>query len=168
MSGDHARSTSALFRSAPGPEAPHAARHRRRGRLGRWWRRRILAYRDIEFLSTHIPGDPGPGQECLLLVHVRKIVGQVHYRICTDCGQGLITGIDIDGNLVSSGLGNRALSHLRARHPGMSWRSTLSLRTTRDLLRRMRIPAASADVPCVHGLTAADPAATAGSHGRRP
>ncbi|MEU5152057.1 N-acetyltransferase [Streptomyces yangpuensis] len=102
------------------------------------------------------------------MVHVRKIVGQVHYRICTDCGQGLITGIDIDGNLVSSGLGNRALSHLRARHPGMSWRSTLSLRTTRNLLRRMRIPAASADVPCVHGLTAAGPAATAGSHGRRP
>ncbi|MEV7559549.1 hypothetical protein [Streptomyces sp. NPDC089795] len=154
MSGDHARSTSALFRSAPGPEAPHAARHRRRGRLGRWWRRRILAYRDIEFLSTRIPCDPGPGLECLLLVHVRKIVGQVHYRICTDCGQGVITGIDIDGAFLSSGLGNRALSHLRARHPGVSWRSTLSLRTTRDLLRRMRIPAASADVPCAHGLQA--------------
>ncbi|MFD9420951.1 hypothetical protein ACFWC9_40780 [Streptomyces goshikiensis] len=169
MPGDHARSTSDLFRSAPCPEAPpHAAKHRRRGRLGRWWRRRILAYRDIEFLSTSIPGSPGPRHECLLLVHVRKIVGQVHYRICTACGQGVITDIDIDGIFLSSGLGNRALSHLRARHPGMFWRSTLSLRTTRELLRRMRIPAASADVACVHGLTTQEPAATAGSYGRRP
>ncbi|WP_234321311.1 hypothetical protein [Streptomyces katrae] len=151
MSEDHARSTSTLFRSAPHPDAPpHAARHRRREGLGRRLRRKIRAYRDIEFLSTRIPGDPSPGQECLLLVHVRKVVGQVHYQICTACGNGVITGVDIDEYFLSSGLGNRALAHLRSRHPGISWRSTLTLRTTRDLLRRMRIPAASADVACVH------------------
>ncbi|GGY90090.1 hypothetical protein [Streptomyces avidinii] len=158
MSGDHARSTSALFRSAPQPGAPpYAARQgRRREGLGRRLRRRIRAYRDIEFLSTHIPGDPSPGQECLLLVHVRKVVGQVHYQICTACGTGVITGVDIDEYFLSSGLGNRALAHLRSRHPGISWRSTLNLRTTRDLLRRMCIPAAPADVTCVHTLAATD------------
>lgn len=155
MSGDHARPTSALYRSGPGPgpdAPPHGARHGRREGLGRRLRRTILAYRDVEFLSTHIPGDPAPGQECLLLVHVRKVVGQVHYQICTACAQGVITGIDIDEHFLSSGLGNRALSHLRARHPGTRWRSTLTLRTTRELLRRMRIPAASVDVACTHGL----------------
>ncbi|MFC9583626.1 hypothetical protein ACFVJ8_12470 [Streptomyces yangpuensis] len=168
MSGDSARFTSALFRFAPAGQAPpRAARHGRRERLSRRWRLRILAYRDIEFLSTHLPGDPGPEQECLLLVHVRKVVGQVHYRICTHCGEGVITGIDIDDHLLASGLGNRALSHLQARHPGMSWRSTLTLRTTRNLLRRMRIPASSAVAPCVHGLAPAAPAAAAGSHGSR-
>ncbi|MFD6470223.1 N-acetyltransferase [Streptomyces goshikiensis] len=80
----------------------------------------------------------------------------------------MITDIDIDGIFLSSGLGNRALSHLRARDPGMLWRSTLSLRTTRELLRRMRIPAAPADLACVHELTTQEPAATAGSYGRRP
>ncbi|WP_331732606.1 hypothetical protein OG592_42035 (plasmid) [Streptomyces avidinii] len=161
MSGDHARSASALFRSATHLGAPpHAARHgRSREGLGRRLRRRIRAYRDVEFLSTHIPGDPGSGQECLLLVHVRKVVGQVHYQICTACGDGVITGVDIDEYFLSSGLGNRALAHLRSRHPGISWRSTLALRTTRDLLRRMRIPAAPADVTCVHALAATAPAA---------
>ncbi|MGW7435326.1 hypothetical protein [Streptomyces sp. NPDC054849] len=155
MSGDHARPTSALYRSGPrpSPAAPsHGARHGRREGLGRRLRRRILAYRDVEFLSTRIPGDPTPAQECLLLVHVRKVVGQIHYQICTSCGQGVITGIHIDEHFLSSGLGNRALSHLRARHPGVRWHSNLTLRTTCDLLRCMRIPAASVDVACTHGL----------------
>ncbi|MEU9235536.1 hypothetical protein [Streptomyces subrutilus] len=164
MSGEHARPTSVLFRSAPETAPPpHRTRHGRRGGLGKRLRRRFLAYRDIEFLSTHVPGDTGPGQECLLLVHVRKVVGQVHYRICTACGEGVITGIDIDKLFLSSGLGTRALSHLQSRHPGTAWTSTLSLRTTRDLLRRMRIPAASADIACVHLPAPADhPVATAG------
>ncbi len=163
MSGEHARPTSVLFRSAPETVPPsHGTRHGRRGGLGKRLRRRILAYRGIEFLSTHIPGDTGPGQECLLLVHVRKVVGQIHYRICATCGEGVITGIDIDERFLSSGLGTRALSHLRSRHPGTAWTSTLSLRTTRDLLRRMLIPAASADVACVHLPATADPVATGG------
>ncbi|MFK0238506.1 hypothetical protein [Streptomyces vinaceus] len=159
MSGDHARPTSGLFRSAP-QTPPHATRHGRREGFGRRLRRRLLAYRDIEFLSTHIPGEPGqapgPGQECLLLVHVRKVVGQIHYRLCTACGEGVITGVDIDEHFLTSGLSTRALSHLRSRHPGTTWRSTLALRTTRDLLRRMRIPTASADTGCAHAPAVPD------------
>ncbi|MEU9146076.1 hypothetical protein [Streptomyces sp. NPDC048349] len=151
MSGEHARPTSVLFRSAPETKAPlHRARRSRRGGLGRRLRRRLFAYRDVEFLSTHIPGDPGPGEECLLLVHVRRVVGQIHYRACATCGEGTITSIDIDEDLHSTGLGTRAVSHLRSRHPGLTWRSTLTLRTTRDLLRRMRIPTSAALTTCAH------------------
>ncbi|WP_020124850.1 hypothetical protein [Streptomyces canus] len=101
-------------------------RGRRTGRL----RRRVLAYRAIDFLSTHIPDDPGPGDECLLLVHTRQVVGQIRYRICTDCALGVITAVVIDERFHSTGLGTRALSHLRSRHPGLTWRSTLRSRTT--------------------------------------
>ncbi|MET9463752.1 hypothetical protein ABZY44_02815 [Streptomyces sp. NPDC006544] len=154
MSGLHARP--ALVRSAPETAvSSHAARHGRRGGFARRLRRRILAYRDIEFLSSHIPGtSTGTGlqEECLLLVHIRKVVGQVHYRACADCGQGVITGVDIDQPFHSSGLDTRALSHLRSRHPDLTWRSTLTRRTTRDLLRRMRIPTADvADTGCACG-----------------
>ncbi|MEU9804116.1 hypothetical protein [Streptomyces sp. NPDC051000] len=158
MSGDHARATSALFRAThtPAPEAPpRAARHGRSEGFGRRLRRRILAYRDIEFLSTRIPGEPGPGQECLLLVHVRKVVGQVHYQLCTTCAEGVITGVDIDAHFLTSGLPTRALSHLHSRHPGTTWRSTLTGRTTRDLLRRMRIPTTPAS-GCGHAPAVPD------------
>nr|WSX53741.1 hypothetical protein OG409_35360 [Streptomyces sp. NBC_00974] len=161
MSGLHARP--ALVRPAPETAASwHAARHGRRGGFARRLRRRILAYRDIEFLSSHIPGiadgsGAGPQEECLLLVHIRKVVGQVHYQACADCGQGVITGVDIDQPFHSSGLDTRALSHLRARHPDLTWRSTLTRRTTRNLLRRMRIPTADlAHTGCAH--TAPPPA----------
>ncbi|MGW7100026.1 hypothetical protein [Streptomyces sp. NPDC054838] len=158
MSGEHARPTRTLFRSVADHEAPaHGARRRRRSGFGRRLRRRILAYRDIAFLTTHIPGEgAGPGEECLLLVHGRKVVGQIHHRICTACAEGVITGVDLDGHLRSTGIGTRALSHLRSRYPGTTWRSTLTLRTTRDLLRRMRIPAASADAMCVHARAVQD------------
>ncbi|MGW6413906.1 hypothetical protein [Streptomyces sp. NPDC055055] len=155
MHGQHARPTSTLFGPAPtisGASAPDpgGARHSRRGRVRGRLRRRLLAYRAIEFLSTHIPDHSGPGEECLLLVHARQVVGQVHYRLCVDCAEGVITGLTIDPRFLSSGLGTRALSHLRARHPGVAWRSTLRLRTTRDLLRRMRIPQAGPDTGCPH------------------
>ncbi|MGV9567921.1 GNAT family N-acetyltransferase [Streptomyces sp. NPDC003480] len=155
MHGLHARPTSSSLigqastaeTSPPGHDgAKHAHRGRRTGRL----RRRVLAYRAIDFLSTHIPDDPGPGDECLLLVHTRQVVGQVRYRICTDCDQGVITAVVIDERFRSTGLGTRALSHLRSRHPGLTWRSTLSKRTTRDLLRRMRIPTTTSATPCPH------------------
>lgn len=157
MSGIHARPASALFRSAPDAGAAPAvqgARHGRRGGFARRLRRRILAYRDIESCSTHLPGDrEGLAEDCLLLVHVRKVVGQIHYRTCTPCGEGVITGIDIDDRLLSTGIGTRALSHLHSRHPGISWRSTLTLRTTRDLLRRMCIPVSTADTVCAQAGT---------------
>ncbi|WP_209441798.1 hypothetical protein, partial [Streptomyces roseus] len=118
-----------------------------RTRLVNRFRRRILAYRAIGFLSTHIPDTSGPGEECLLLVHVRQVVGQVHYRLCTYCAQGVITALVIDERFHSTGLGTRALSHLRARHPGLAWRSSLRKRTARDLLRRMRIPMSAPTCP---------------------
>jgi hypothetical protein len=63
----------------------------------------------------------------------------------------VITGVDIDAHLHSTGIGTRAVSHLRSRHPGISWRSTLTMRTTRDLMRRMRVPhAPQGDFLCVH------------------
>ncbi|GHB81840.1 hypothetical protein GCM10010347_60900 [Streptomyces cirratus] len=139
------------------------AKHSRPGRLTDRLRRRILAYRTIDFLSTHVPDLSGPGEECLLLVHIRQVVGQIHYRLCADCAQGIITTVVIDERFRSTGLDTRALSHLRSRHPGMSWLSTSGTRTTRDLLRRMRIPATVADTPCTHALqpTAESASATA-------
>lgn len=164
MSGIHARPTSALFRAAPdtagaaprrtAPDtagSAHRARHGRRAGFGRRLRRRIVAYRDIEFCTPQVPADAaGPEEDCLLLVHVRKVVGQIHYRVCATCDEGVITGIDIDAHLHPTGLGTRALSHLRSCHPGVAWRSTLTLRTTRDLLRRMSIPTTAQGTRCVH------------------
>lgn len=84
MSGIHARPASTLFRSAPGVTAvpaAHGAEPWRRGGFVRRLRREIHAYRDIEFYSTRIPGNrAGVEEDCLLLVHVRKVVGQIHYR----------------------------------------------------------------------------------------
>ncbi|MFF9690574.1 hypothetical protein [Streptomyces sp. NPDC014623] len=154
MHGQHARPTSTLFCPASDARAPalerDGAKHSRRGRFTGRLRRRILAYRSIEFLSSSIPGDTGPSEECLLLVHVRKVVGQVHYRICTHCAEGVITNVALEERFRSAGLGTRALSHLRSRHPGVSWRSTLNLRATRDLLRRMRVPITTAAGLCPH------------------
>ncbi|MGW6244352.1 hypothetical protein [Streptomyces roseolus] len=156
MHGRHACPTSAptgpdTVATAQTPSAAHGrAKHARRGRTIGRLRRRILVYRAIDFLSTRIPGPSGTGEECLLLVHVRQVVGQVHYRICTDCARGVITALTIDERFHSTGLGTRALSHLRSRHPGLAWRSTLHMRTTRDLLRRMRIPTITTDTPCPH------------------
>ncbi|WP_234323855.1 hypothetical protein [Streptomyces sp. NRRL F-2580] len=160
MHGQHARPS--LFGPAPAAATPPpgrtGAKHSRRGRITGRLRRRILAYRAIEFLSTHIPGDRGPGEERLLLVHIRQVVGEVQYRICADCAQGVITAIVIDDRFHGTGLGTRALSHLRARHPGLAWRSTLRRRATEDLLRRMRIPALTSAGPCAHaGQTLSDP-----------
>ncbi|MFG2617306.1 hypothetical protein ACGFXC_06750 [Streptomyces sp. NPDC048507] len=160
MSGEHARPTSTLFPSAPQDEtaAPaHAAR--RRHAFRRRLRRRILAYSGIEFLAPEpsaLPGTgtgTGPGEECLLLLHSGGVVGRVRYHLCAACAEGVITGVEIDASFRSTGLDTRALSHLRASHPGVAWRSTLTRRTTRDLLRRMRIPASVPGAPgsvCPH------------------
>lgn len=158
MSGIHARPAPSHTAPETAPSS-HAARHGRPGGFVKRLRRRILAYRDVEFLSSHIPGiadgaGAGAPEECLLLIHVRKVVGQVHYRACADCGEGVITGVDIEEPFHSSGLDTRALSHLRSRHPDLTWRTTLTRRTTRDLLRRMRVPATTADTGCAHIGTA--------------
>ncbi|MFD9568682.1 hypothetical protein ACFWBI_02430 [Streptomyces sp. NPDC059982] len=158
MSGEHARPTSTLFHSAPEHEtatAAHAAK--RRHTLRRRLRRRILAYSGIEFLtpdsSEGANTGTGTGEERLLLVHDGSVVGRVRYHLCAACAEGVITGVEIDASFRSTGLDTRALSHLRARHPGVSWHSTLTRRTTRDLLRRMRIPTSAPGTPgalCPH------------------
>ncbi|MFH8800878.1 hypothetical protein ACH4F6_14950 [Streptomyces sp. NPDC017936] len=129
---------------------PHRAegKHRRAGRRRGRWRRRLLAYRAVELLQSPVPGTAG--EECLLLVHIRKVVGQVFYRACDECAEGVITDVVIDGPFRDSGLGTRALSHLRSRYPGVTWRATDDHRLARDLLHRMRIPHAAGDGNCSH------------------
>lgn len=123
-------------------------RHRRSGRLRARRHRRILAYRDVEFLQSAV--SDGNDAQCLLLVHIRRVVGQVRYQVCGQCAEGVITGVVIEEPFRASGLGTRALSHLRARYPGVAWRSTLKQRLTRDLLRRMRVPPAAGGAGCSH------------------
>ncbi|MEU9473606.1 hypothetical protein AB0D78_45115 [Streptomyces avermitilis] len=150
----HARPTSNAFDPAPAGETPVAGpgsgRHRRKARIAGRLRLRIIACRDIEFLSSRTPGHAGGGEEYLLLVHVRKVVGRVDYHICTACTEAVITGVVIEERFHDTGLGARALAHLRFRHPGMAWRSTLRLPTPRDLKRRMRIPTDGEDGLCSH------------------
>ncbi|MBL1110419.1 hypothetical protein JK361_38725 [Streptomyces sp. 5-8] len=114
-------------------------------------RRRIRAYTAVEFLSTHIPGSSaGHSEECLLLVNVRQVVGQVRYQVCSACDRGVITAVSINKPFRDTGLGTRALSHLRARHPGVTWQSTASAGVEDDLLLRMRIPALPSPPTCPH------------------
>lgn len=150
----HARPTSPLFGSAgtahSSPSGPAGAKHARPSRLTARLQRRILAYSAIDFLSTHIPGTADSDEECLLLVHVRQVVGQVRYRICSPCAQGVITAVAINEPFDNTGLDTRALSHLRARNPDVAWHSTSDSGVTRDLLLRMRIPATTSLTPCPH------------------
>lgn len=158
MQGQHARPTSSLFGPAPIAQTTQpdktSAKHSRRVRITTRLRRRLLAYRAIEFLSTHIPGTAHPDEECLLLVHIRHVVGEVHYRFRPDCAHGVITSVVIDERFHSAGLGIRALSHLRSRHPGTVWRSTTTLRTARGLLRRTQIPTITSDMSCCSSVKA--------------
>ncbi|WP_406011099.1 hypothetical protein OG440_36905 [Streptomyces sp. NBC_00637] len=125
-------------------------RHRRAGRRAGRWHRRWLSYRDVELLPSSSP-EGGAGEECLLLVHIRKVVGRVTYRACAECAEGVITDVVLDEPFRDCGLGTRALSHLRSRHPDITWRTTLDRRLTRDLLHRMRIPRAAVAGSCSHG-----------------
>ncbi|MER7485506.1 N-acetyltransferase [Streptomyces sp. NPDC126497] len=104
-------------------------------------------------LQSPAPG--AAGEECLLLVHIRKVVGRVTYRTCEECAKGVITDVVIDGSFRDSGLGTRALSHLRSRYPGVTWRATDGHRLTRDLLHRIRIPRVATEAPCSHLRSAA-------------
>ncbi|GGX81254.1 GNAT family N-acetyltransferase [Streptomyces fructofermentans] len=107
-----------------------------------------MAYRGIELQWSSSPR--GAGEECLLLVHIRKVVGRVTYRACDTCAEGVITDVVLDEPFRDSGLGTRALSHLRSRYPDVAWRTTLDNRLTRALLRRMCIPRAPAGAKCFH------------------
>lgn len=136
--GVHARAT----------DGPPHGRHRLGGHRRGAWHRRLLAYREVELVRS--PSPDGGDAQCLLLVHVRKVVGQVDYRLCSSCAEGVITGVFLEERFRRSGLGTRALSHLRARHPGLVWRTTVDRRLTRDLLRRMRVVRRTGDGGCPH------------------
>lgn len=131
------------------PPLSAEGRHRRTGRRRGRWHRRLLAYRSVEFMPSSSPD--GPGAECLLLVHTRRVIGRVTYRACDLCAQGMITDVVLDEPFRDCGLGTRALSHLRSLHPDVTWRTTLDARLTRDLLHRMRIPRSAAVGSCSHG-----------------
>jgi GNAT superfamily N-acetyltransferase len=131
-------------------------KHRRSVRRGGRWHRRLLAYRGVELLPSPSPEDAR--EECLLLVHIRKVVGRVTYRTCDECAEGVITDVVLDEPFRGCGLGTRALSHLRSQHPDVIWHTTLDNRLTRDLLRRMRIPKAALGGNCAHLRPAVAPA----------
>ncbi|MFF9060200.1 hypothetical protein ACF09K_16170 [Streptomyces sp. NPDC014882] len=142
-------------RTGPAAAAPRGrtgGRHRRSERQWGHWRRRLLAYRGIELLAS--PAPERADEECLLLVHIRRVVGRVTYRACDECAQGVITHVVLDEPFRDSGLGTRALSHLKSQYPDITWCTTLDKRLTRDLLRRMRIPRTTAAGPCPHVRTA--------------
>ncbi|QNP67189.1 hypothetical protein IAG43_01165 [Streptomyces genisteinicus] len=101
-------------------------------------------------MAAPVPGGPGPDEQCLLLVHVRRVVGQVRYRICPGCARGVISTLAIDGRFLSTGLDTRALSHLRSRYPDVTWFSTVRRRAGRELFRRMRVTRPSGGRPCAH------------------
>ncbi|MFJ8133901.1 hypothetical protein [Streptomyces hydrogenans] len=126
------------------------AKHARRDGLAARLRRRIRAYTAVDFLSTHLPGTTGPGEECLLLVNARQVVGQVRYQLCPTCARGVVTALTISEPFRDTGLGTRALFHLRARHPGTTWQSTVRTGVEDDLLLRGRIPALTSPPPCSH------------------
>ncbi|WP_031082172.1 hypothetical protein [Streptomyces sp. NRRL WC-3549] len=140
--GVHARTTGGRTRGG------QHGRHRLSGHRRGAWRRRLLAYREVELVQS--PSPEGGDARSLLMVHVRKVVGQVDYRLCSSCAEGVITGVFLEERFRRSGLGTRALSHLRARHPGLVWRTTVDRRLTRDLLRRMRVAERPGGSGCPH------------------
>ncbi|WP_339135029.1 N-acetyltransferase [Streptomyces sp. f51] len=96
------------------------------------------------------PSPEDAGEECLLLVHIRRVIGRVTYRACSRCAEGVITDVVLEEPFRDCGLGTRALSHLRSLYPAITWRTTLDTRLTRTLLRRMRVPKATAGGSCSH------------------
>ncbi|MEU6673861.1 hypothetical protein [Streptomyces sp. NPDC046925] len=145
-----ARVPGPLARAARRVKNPrHARANRRRGRL----HRRLLAYRDVRIV--HSPA-PAPRAQSLLLVYTRRIVGHLTYEVCERCARGLITEVYVASPLQDSGLGTRAVSHLRACYPGITWRSCLTQRMTRDLAHRMRLPLTAPQPLCTHTRTSAD------------
>ncbi|MFJ2022567.1 hypothetical protein ACIODW_01975 [Streptomyces sp. NPDC087897] len=73
----------------------------------------------------------------MLLVHHRKVVGEISYRLCTRCPAGLLTTTRIVIPLPERSVARRVLSHLRFRHPDRTWLPSASpARTGRNLRGR--------------------------------
>ncbi|MFI0240585.1 hypothetical protein [Streptomyces sp. NPDC016845] len=139
-----AAAPTSLARALPGRTASrHARARRRRGKL----HRRLLAYRDVRIV--HSPA-PAASADSLLLVYTRRIVGRLTYEVCEECASGVITEMYVASPLQDSGLGMRAVAHLRACYPDVAWRSRLTRRTTRDLVHRMRLPYTETARTCAH------------------
>lgn len=139
-----AAAPTSLARALPGrPASRHARARRRRGKL----HRRLLAYRDVQIV--HSPA-PAATADSLLLVYTRRIVGQLTYEVCEECGSGVITEMYVASPLQDSGLGMRAVAHLRACYPDVAWRSRLTRRATRGLVHRMRLPHTETAGTCAH------------------
>lgn len=98
----------------------------------------------------HSPAPTSERAQSLLLVYIRRVVGEVTYEVCEHCASGVITQVHVATPLQDSGLGTRAVSHLRACYPDITWRCCLPQRMTRDLARRMRLPNSRADLDCPH------------------
>ncbi|OON78046.1 hypothetical protein [Streptomyces tsukubensis] len=140
--------------------APASSAHRGQGRTHRLgqlrgrWHRRLFARRRVEILDTF--ADLPPNTHCLLLVHIRKIVGHVSYQVCEECGAGLITEMAVDASLTDSGLGDRAMAFLRGHYQGLRWRTTLDDRPPRSLVHRLPGPRPLDEELCAHVTRAAD------------
>lgn len=156
MIGSHARPVTYPFHSPtlPAPDVAKAPAHHGSGGRHRWpghrrgaWHRRVLAYSQVELVQS---SGRSTGDRCLLLVLVRKVVGHVEFRLCASCSEAVITEVSIEQRFHRSGLGTRALSHLRARYPGVVWRTTIDRRVTRDLMRRMRVLRQAEGTRCSH------------------
>ncbi|MEU6127020.1 N-acetyltransferase [Streptomyces sp. NPDC047123] len=93
---------------------------------------------------------PDARADSLLLVYTRRIVGHLTYEVCEQCASGVITEVHVVAPLQSSGLGTRAISHLRSCYPDVTWRSRLPQRMTRDLAHRMRLPQTQTQRTCPH------------------
>ncbi|MFG3118006.1 N-acetyltransferase [Streptomyces sp. NPDC048197] len=103
----------------------------------------------------HSPHPTRKQAQSLLLVYIRRVVGEVTYEVCELCASGLITQVRVASPLQDSGLGTRAVAHLRARYPDVTWRSCLTQRMTRDLAHRMRLPNDRTALSCPHFTRAA-------------
>lgn len=98
----------------------------------------------------HSPAPASERAQSLLLVYIRRVVGEVTYEVCERCASGVITQVHVATPLQDSGLGTRAVSHLRACYPDITWCSCLPQRMTRDLATRMRLPNNRTGVGCSH------------------
>ena len=122
-------------------------RHRLLGHRKGDWRRRLLAYSEVELVH---PGGRTPVTRSVCSWSTCARWWATWTSACASCAEAVITDVLIEKQFHRSGLGTRALSHLRARYPGVVWRTTLDRRGTRDLMRRMRVPRQAEGKRCSH------------------
>ncbi|CAM5721051.1 hypothetical protein SALBM135S_06355 [Streptomyces alboniger] len=97
---------------------------------------------------------PAAAQHSLLMVYTRRVVG-LTYEVCERCASGTVVAVHVDSPLQDSGLGTRAISHLRSCYPDVTWHSSLAQRMTRDLAHRMSLPDATGIRRCPHARSTA-------------